>query len=62
MSNEDIKPIHSIEEYQEAINEVRKTQKPIKVSMSDEIDIPEDLDMEGVEVFVNDGYDEIKPI
>ena len=61
-----MKTVKTLKEYQEVVDEVRKTQQPVKIKseLTDE-DIDKgatELNLEGVEVFVEKGYDEIKPV
>ncbi|HTB07747.1 MAG TPA: hypothetical protein VK806_12415 [Bacteroidia bacterium] len=61
-----MKTVTSLEEYQQVVNEVRKSRQPIKIKpiLSDE-DIErgkEELDLDGVNVILTEEYDEIKPL
>jgi len=61
-----MKAIRTLKEYQDTINEVRKTKQPIEVviTLSDEEleKVGTELNMEGVDVIVFPDHDEIKPI
>jgi hypothetical protein len=64
MSNGEIKILKTIAEFQQAINQVKATRKPLKISH--EYDISEEemagLDMSGVDVVNSEEYDEIVPV
>jgi len=56
--------VSTVKEYQSLINKVRETKIPIKVKVDmndDELEKGrEELDMDGIEVIMHEGYDEIK--
>jgi hypothetical protein len=61
-----MKTVSTLKEYQEVVDEVKKSKQPVKVKVNmshDEIDrAPKELNLEGVEVIVSAEFDEIKAI